>query len=85
MSEARIHLESAPSTLLYTAMPCGCCLVLVMVNDAENLPYCARDIVREAREGRPPHEATKAALPPMRCPEHAREEAERASMLELGL
>jgi hypothetical protein len=56
-----------------------------MVNDEANLRYMASDIAKEAREGRWVKEATKDTLPPMLCPEHKRAEAERASMMELGL
>ena len=72
------------SALLYTAKPCGC-LVIVMVNDEANLRYMADDLAAEAREGRWVKEATGDTLPPLRCPEHKRAEAERASMMELGL
>lgn len=81
------------STLLYTARECGC-LVLVMVNDAENLRACRKDIARELREGRTLHETTKASLPPFECAQHkgdarARAEAARAprsaGTVELGL
>lgn len=72
------------SSLMYTAKPCGC-LVLVFVNDAENLRFLTKEIAREAREGRTLHECASGALPPMCCPEHKRAEAEKATLMELGL
>lgn len=71
------------STLLYTQRPCGC-LVLVLVNDAENLRACSREIAREAREGRTLHEAAKDTLPPLMCDEHrnAEEEAHKPKKAE---
>lgn len=80
------------STLLYTAKPCGC-LVLVMVNDAANLRSCAPEIKRELREGRTLHETTKAGLPPTECDLHkgnarraaAEAKAARAEQRGLGL
>ncbi len=73
---------------LYTPQDCGC-LALVLVDEPDNLKYCASDIAKELRKGRTLRRVTveefRAGTPPLRCPEHKREADERKAQATLGL
>jgi hypothetical protein len=59
------------SGFLVTRRPCGC-VVLMLVNEWDNVAYCAKDLKREVKAGRQPVEMTRKQIEatPLRCPEH---------------
>ena len=79
-------------TTLVTRRPCGC-VVLLVVNEPDTVAFCAKDILREIREGRVPVEMTTEDVRkmPFYCVEHPKGwdhgvpvglEAETASLWE---
>lgn len=69
-------------SVLYAAEECGC-VVLLMRNEPRVVRDSIDDIHEVLLEGLTLHEA--ADQPSMECPDHRRANAERRSLMELGL
>lgn len=74
------------STSIYTLDACGC-LRLAVVQGRPHSPAMQREIANELRDGFELHviDTPELRKMPWRCDEHRRVEAERATLVPLGL